>query len=348
MKVSVLMTLYNKGPWVREAVESVLGQTFTDFELLVVDDASTDDGLARVKAIGDPRIRIIESAENTGRAAAANRGYDAARGAYVAVLDADDLMHPERLAKQVAFLDAHPEVGAVGSWSEVVGQPDRVIRVPEDDAGCRGIMYFGMPVLYPACMLRRSVLEEHGLRCDPEWLLPGMDRLFMLRIGRHTRYANLQQPLSSYRIGANNMRHGRSPADYRLPLERAIADVLGVPISEEELRLHVAFYRVLAGPYDAARVKRLWAWKQVLIARNAQLGLFTPGPFKAQLEHRWSRVFHLLADQGLGAGWMHLRLSGTWSLAQLGYLAKVTLRRWLGKPLDNNDGPVEATAYDDR
>ena len=90
-KVTVLMTLYNKAPFVAEAVQSILDNTFTDLELLVVDDASTDGGLEVVRSIADPRIRLLESPVNTGRAAAANRGYDAARGEYVAVLDADDI-----------------------------------------------------------------------------------------------------------------------------------------------------------------------------------------------------------------------------------------------------------------
>ncbi len=89
MRVTVLMTLHNKGPFVEEAVRSVLASTLTDLELLVVDDASTDGGLDIVRGIHDPRIRILESAVNTGRAAAANRGLDAARGTFVAVLDAE-------------------------------------------------------------------------------------------------------------------------------------------------------------------------------------------------------------------------------------------------------------------
>lgn len=326
MKVTVLMTLYNKGPWVEDAMRSILAQTFTDFELLVVDDASTDDGLEKVKSFSDPRIRIIESKQNTGRAAAANRGYDAARGEYVAVLDADDRMYPERLAKQVAFLDAHPQVGVLGSWVDELGNPAAMLKPPLSDAGCRGIMYLGMPVLYPASMLRRGVLEEHGLRCDADWLLPGMDHLFLLRIGQHTQYANLQEPLTSYRRGDNNMRSSHAEASYRLPLEREIAKLLGFPISEDELQLHLAFHNVLNGPYDAARVKELWAWKQELTARNERLGLFTPGPFQAQLAWRWNRLFFPLTDQDVGAGYQHLRLSKDWSRIRWGYLLKALLQ----------------------
>lgn len=331
MKVSVLMTLYNKGRWVEEAVHSVLAQTFSDFELLVVDDASTDRGLERVKAIGDPRIRILESAVNTGRAAAANRGYDAATGEYVAVLDADDCMHPERLAKQVAFLDAHHQVGAVGSWAAVVDQPDRLIRMHENDQACRGSMLFGTPVLYPSSMLRRSVLEAHRLRCDPAWRLPGMDYLFMVQIGKHAEFANLQEPLMTYRMGGNNMRHGRDELSDRMALERRKLAYYKLPCSHEELIAHVALYHQLGGPSARHLARAAWNWKENLKMLNRQRKLFTPDRFEAELDRRWARLFHLLADRDAREALEHCRLSRSWPVGRMVYLAKVSLKRWTGR-----------------
>lgn len=329
-RVTVLMTLYNKGPYVEEALRSVLAQTFTDFELLVVDDASTDGGLDKVKAISDPRIRILESAVNTGRAAAANRGYDAATGDYVAVLDADDLMHPERLAKQVDFMDAHPDVGALGSWASTVNNPDQWVKMPADDRHCRSTMLFGMPVLYPASMLRHKVLKDHHLRCNPEWKTPGMDYLFILQIGHHALYANLQEPFYSYRMGANNMRYGRNELqDWRL-LVRETFHFFGLPITADELELHLAFHGQWRVPFTAGRTRQLWAWKQKLAAMARERGLFSGALFEAELDRRWNRLFHRFADQDLGAAWAHLRLSCHWPVNRLSYLSKVTLRRWAG------------------
>lgn len=344
MKVTVLMTLYNKGPWVEDAVKSVLAQTYADFELLVVDDASSDDGLDRVRAIADPRIRILESSVNTGRANAANRGYDAAIGEYVAVLDADDLMHPERLGKQVAFLDAHPDIGAVGSWISLVHDPLGIVKMPANDKACRGIMFFGMPVLYPTCMLRRGVLEGHGIRCPTDWRTPGMDRLFLLWVGQHTKYANLQEALSSYRMGANNMRHGRNKLPDQLTLERAIAKLFNIPMDEAELHLHVAFHGVLSGAFDSARVKALWNWKKKLERMNRSKNWFTPQLFEAELDKRWKHVFYLLCDQDPGAGLRHLQISGSWPCARINYLTRVTLRRWAGMPVPGHSTLYETSA----
>ncbi len=325
-RVTVLMTYYNKGAHVLEAVQSVLANTFTDLEVLLVDDGSTDNGLATVRALNDPRIRILESAVNTGRAGAANRGLDAARGEYIAVLDADDVMNSERIAKQVALLDADPSVGVCGSWAQVLGEPDRVIPMYATDRECRGVMLFGMPVIYPAATFRRSVIEAHALRCVTEWRLPGMDFLFALAVGLHSAYANIQEVLLEYRMGDNNMRHGRDPMGDRFALEQAALQFFGIPASDEEVDLHLAFHRMMRKPFDAARTRALWAWKEKLIAWNREHLTFTPDIFEAELERRWNKLFHLLCDHGAGAALAHLRLSGGWSASKLIYLAKLSLR----------------------
>ena len=331
VKVTVLMTLYNKAPYVAEAIQSILNSSFTDLELLVVDDASTDGGLELVKAIGDPRIRILESAVNTGRAAAANRGYDAARGEYVAVLDADDIAHPERLAKQVAFLDAHPEVGAVGTPVQVLGGTESMYVRPADNADCRALMLFTDPVLYQTSMLRRSVLEQHKLRCNAEWRLPGMDYLFILSIGPHAAYGNLQEPLLIYRMGDNNMRHGRNPLADKAALNKEVFRFFGLPITDREVQLQMALHDVYDLRFTSASVREMRAWVDRLTQMNRERGLFPLELFEAELERRWKHVYHPIADTNLGASLTHLRLSRSRPGDRLVYLAKATVNRWLGR-----------------
>ncbi len=122
MKVSVMMPVYNKADFLREAVESILHGTFTDLELICVDDKSTDGSLGLLRSIPDPRLRIVELAENSGPGRAANAGMEAAQGEYIVRMDADDIAVPERIALQVAFMDAHPEIGASGGQL----QPTRI------------------------------------------------------------------------------------------------------------------------------------------------------------------------------------------------------------------------------
>ena len=328
-RVTVLMTLFNKGPYVEEAVHSVLANSFQDLELLIVDDASTDDGLERVRAIADPRIRILESERNTGRAASANRGYDAARGEYVAVMDADDVAHAERIARQVAFMDADPDIGVCGSALGTIGG-SAVLRVPFDDQGCRGVMIFGMPVFYTACMLRRSVLEEHHLRCNAQWRRPGMDYFFIVQVGFHTRYANLPDVLTYYRRGEQNMRHGRDPVEDHINIDREAFRLLGLPISEHQLSLQVHLHAPFPERLSAFRVLSLRAWVHRSIALNRVRRLFPVDLFEAEVERRWDKLFHVLVRRDVFQAFAHMLASGR-VLERAGYLARFTWRRWRGR-----------------
>src|SRR5882672_2663017 len=134
-KVSVLLPVWNAERYLAGSIESVLDQTFADFELLIVDDASTDGSRALIERYRDRRIRLVENEKNLGVTRSLNLGLERARGRYVARADADDLCAPERLERQVAFLDAHPEVALVAScarWIDEHGAEIGVIDTPSD------------------------------------------------------------------------------------------------------------------------------------------------------------------------------------------------------------------------
>lgn len=324
--VSVVMTLFNKGPYVEEAVRSVLAGTFTDLELLVVDDASTDDGPARVEAIGDARVRLLRAAHNGGRAAAANRGFAAARGRYIAILDADDVALPERFARQLAYLEAHPEVGVVGGAAQQIGAGEVLSRWPADDADCRAKLLFGDPVLYGTCMFRRSLVSEQGARCNEAWRRPGMDYLFLLSLSRLTRYANLPEVLIHYRIGAQNMRHGRDPVADRAHIYEAVFAYFGLPADPATIGLQLMLHNLHVEEPTAERVRRLRAWCDHLKEWNRRVGEFPAERFEALLEERWRKAFHPIADRSFGGGLAHL-LAGPRDAARWRYLVATALRR---------------------
>src|SRR5262249_35270201 len=115
-KVTVVIPVYNREKYVRDAIDSILVQTFPDFELLVIDDGSTDRSREVVQSYHDPRIHLVCNGTNLGVPKTRNLGIQLARGEYLAFLDSDDWAYPERLGKQVAFLDSHPDYAAVGAW----------------------------------------------------------------------------------------------------------------------------------------------------------------------------------------------------------------------------------------
>ena len=156
-RVTVLMSVHNGGRWLRAAIESVLAQTWRDFEFLILDDASTDDGVAQIEAFHDPRMRLMRLRENIGLTRSLNVGLREARGGLIARHDADDLSAPERLAKQVEFMDAHPEVQVVGTQVRLIDAQDRsrgVRDVPPDPVSIRWLSLLDNPIIHTAAMFR--------------------------------------------------------------------------------------------------------------------------------------------------------------------------------------------------
>jgi glycosyltransferase involved in cell wall biosynthesis len=307
------MTLHNKGPYVEEAVRSVLASTLGDFELLVVDDASTDGGAVTVGRIADPRIKLISTGRNLGRPSAANLGLDHAKGEYVAILDADDVMAPDRLQKQAAYLDAHPAVGVVGSWLPAFGSDGRTFAMPESDPECKALALFGAPVSYGAAMFRNRIVQGHRLRCDTEWLTPGMDYLFVLQLGAHAAYANLSEPLTRYRVGEQNMRHGRDPWSDGVLLAAEVLKRMGLPHDPGSARTHAILSGLLPADARTADVRVLGAWMGVLRAWRARTGYCPAEAFDHELAKRADWLFQKLLQQRpwLGLAFLMQRELGT-------------------------------------
>src|SRR3989338_1379355 len=127
-KITVLITVFNGEKYLNECIDSVLNQSFEDFEFLIIDDKSTDGSLKIIKSYADKKIRIIENHKNFGQVKSLNIGLDSARGEYVARLDQDDVMIKDRLAKQLDFLRKNPDVSAVGTWARVIDEQGSVFK----------------------------------------------------------------------------------------------------------------------------------------------------------------------------------------------------------------------------
>ena len=197
MKVSVLTPLYKTDErFLREAIESVLGQTFGDFELLLLDDCPEDDREAVVRSYGDKRIVYLKNERNLGITASRNRLIDLAKGEYLAVFDHDDICRPERFAKEVAYLDAHPECGVVGGWTKPTSGTPNIY--PESDHAIRLAMMEGASVWHPAAMIRRSALDAAKVRYEADYS-PVEDYMLWMRLLPHTAFHNLQEIVLDYR-----------------------------------------------------------------------------------------------------------------------------------------------------
>jgi len=195
------MATYNDAPFLGAAIDSVLAQTFADFELLVVIDAATDRSRDVLERYRDPRIRLLVNETNLGLAASLNRGLAVIASEYVARLDGNDLCFPQRLARQVAYLDAHPEVAVVGSQAiriDVAGRRTGDVARPVTELGMRWYRIFGSPLIHSSVMFRREIVWD---------ILGGYDESFRFgedfdlwhRLAREHAIHNLPETLVAYR-----------------------------------------------------------------------------------------------------------------------------------------------------
>lgn len=186
--VSVLMTVFNGMPYLKESVQSILNQSYTEFELVIVDDGSTDGSLEYLETIGDSRIKIIPGGR-IGRGRALNLGLKHCKGKYIAINDADDVSMPNRLELQVEYLNEHKETGLLGSWKKIINsEADRIQAMPTSDSEIRRYFTIGQPIQHSTVMMRRDLVEMiSGYDENLDFLL---DRELFLRMAEIT---NLEQ-----------------------------------------------------------------------------------------------------------------------------------------------------------
>jgi glycosyltransferase involved in cell wall biosynthesis len=171
--VSVLLSVHNDAHFLGAAIDSVLHQTYRDLELIVVDDASTDETPSLLATIANRRLSVLRNDERLGLAASLNRALDHATGKYVARHDADDIALPQRLARQLARIRSTPPVGIVGSGVvdlDVDGRRGKTHFMPTGATPLRWLALFSSPFFHPTVLVDRELLDSHGLRYDPTFL----------------------------------------------------------------------------------------------------------------------------------------------------------------------------------
>lgn len=331
-KVSVVVPLYNKGPWVEECLRSLLAQDHTDMEVIVVDDASTDNGPERVRAIAreDVRLRLLELPHNVGPGLAAQAGMDVAHGTYILRADADDVQLPGRITAQVEYLDAHPEVGALSAQMDLLGRPGERYTVPLEHEALRVELLFGVALFQPVMALRRSVLVEHGIRYRAEWPRFGEDWLLQLELARVTRLANLPEARVQYRVGPQNSARGRDRHADLCQLYRAAFHAHDLPITNEELELHLYVARHFHRPLEAASVLAFKAWMERLVGLCRAHTTLDAALLEARCSKAWDDLFPHVVDRGLVTTWAYLRQGARMDVRRWYYLIATLLK---GAPL---------------
>ena len=215
--VSVVMSTYNRADLLPRAVESILNQTYGDFEFIIIDDGSTDGTVDILRAYTeqDNRIKVITNRPNQGLIVSLNKGIDAARGKYIARMDDDDVAVPQRFERQVAFMEDHSDVAAVGSWiSPLDSMTPYSFQRETDPERIRIMLYLGsVPVCHPSLLMRRDFLNRHHIRYRQGYEAAEDRPFYGEIISAGGQIANIPEVLMHYRLhGSNNPEYYRRQA----------------------------------------------------------------------------------------------------------------------------------------
>jgi len=250
-RVSVLMTMFNAGVYLRPAIESLLAQSYTDFELIIVDDGSTDGSATVAEGFADPRIRLIRNASNSGLTKCLNQGLALARGEFVARQDADDLSASDRLEKQTRLLDTHPEIALLGSNAKQIdgnGQFLGHTDLPLDTPAIRWGNLFFNSFLHSAVMFRTKVVREEFGGYDESFRC-SMDYALWSRVAQRHAVTNLAESLISLRVHPESMTRSE-PSVLETETDRVLRANMAAEFpergfSEEEIGILVEYRRNL-------------------------------------------------------------------------------------------------------
>lgn len=303
------MSVYNSEDYLVETIESVLSQTFTDFEFLIMNDASTDKSLEIIKNYHDSRIRLINREKNIGLQKNLFEGMNIAKGEYVARMDSDDICLPERFFEQVKFMDSHPEIGMCGSWYKTFGAGTSFVnKPPTDPDDLKANMLFYTSIAHPTVMMRKAFFQKFNLNYNQE-LRYCEDYELWSRCIQYFPIANIPKTLLLYRIRPDSafQAHKQETWDIAYPLRTGMLKKIGIEQIEEEKRIH-NFLKPADTENISEYLKKQEVWLGKILEANKNKPEYKTKSLEKVIYERWRAVCVANAKYGFSV-WLKFRTS---------------------------------------
>ncbi len=202
--VTVLMSVYNSERYLAKAIESILGQSFTDFEFLIINDGSTDKSRKKLLSYSDNRIKLIDNKINIGLTKSLNKGLDLALGKYIVRMDPDDISLPHRLQIQFEFMEKNPHIDVCGSWYKMFGNKNSITKTPVQDREIKETLFFHNCIAHPAVIIRRNTFDKYQIKYNEDYLHSQDYELWCREVDR-LKFANIPEVLIKYRVHENQI-----------------------------------------------------------------------------------------------------------------------------------------------
>lgn len=303
--VTVLLPVFNASKHIQAAIKSILKQSFFDFELLVIDDGSSDGTVAAVQMFEDKRICLIKNDANMGVARTLNRGLNMARGIYIARMDADDICHRHRLTKQIQFMEQNPSVGVAGTWVRYFGdQPPVIDRTPTGCDVVKAFLLFDNPLYHPSIIIRKSLLDQFTLRYDSTYSR-SEDYELWIRAAEYFPLDNLPESLLKFRCHKGSITSTASDHMKKQACELLLRGLqkLEMKVTDTDLLFH---YMVSKGQRmeSLEMLRKAEQWLGRLLQQNAQVGVYESKSFFNAVGMIWFRLCYHSAQLGSSSWYM--------------------------------------------
>lgn len=297
--VSVVMSVYNSSNYLREAIDSILNQTFLDFEFIIINDGSTDSSLSIIQSYSDKRIRVINNDENKGLIYSLNKGIEISKGKYIARMDADDISVQERLKKQVDFLEIHSNVGVLSSdYSSFNDSGSKYLKSIVGNVKIKTNLLFTATICHPSLMIRNSVIDNYSFKYSAEAKYVE-DFDLWTRMALVTDFETISEALLKYR-------------DHNSQVSRVFSDVqknnsdnvranylkaLNFNYNEQELSIHnlISSNKKITSYKE---LKDIELWLNNLVSQNHSKSIFNTKEFENVIAKVW---FDCCGNTSLGA-----------------------------------------------
>ena len=304
-EVSVIMPVFNGEKYLRSAIDSVLSQTFTNFEFIIINDGSTDDSLSIITSYKDKRIIVINNEKNIQIIETLNKGIALAKGAYIIRMDCDDVCRKNRFALQVAFMNKHTDIGASGCYFNLLLNNKRVKMdspLTTDEINC--FLIFNSPIAHPTAIIRTDALNKNQLQYSKEYL-HAEDYFLWSQINKNAKLANIPHYLLDYRVHSHQITKLADSGDEKhtsLLKVRAIQLIdFGIGFTEKELLIH---HKISdgSGVNSKEEIDIAEVWLLRLLKHNLQVKRLNNDYLKKIIIERWIRL--CIATTGLYNGFL--------------------------------------------
>lgn len=319
MKISIIIPLYNKAKFIGETIYSILNQEYSEFELIIVDDGSTDGSQEVVKNFKDSRIRFYQNESNTGTSAISNKLISLSESKYIIRIDADDIMMKNRIPIQINYMNENPDLVVSSGAVQCFGDDNAIWTWPETHDELFAGVLFRSPIIQPASIINKYNWLKGEFSYDINGPNTAEDWLLWYKIGKKSKLGNVKDILIKYRVGDQNI-SGKAAGNFytgRKYMYDYIFNDLGLPSDKIDLHfLSRPFFLNTPTKKDLLEFRN---WLNYLKKFNGDKLIFSKQLFDSEIEKRWKQLYYHLFKFSRSKAFEYLLINKSINISQLKY-----------------------------